>query len=318
MASSASLYATSSAPPQKAGVTSAIARASEKTGMNFNYLMQKASIESSLNPTAQAKRSTAQGLYQFVEKTWLQMVRDYGPKYGLDKESACIDQNCQVSNATTKRQILNLRRDPELSALMAAEYAQANAKQLEQKVGNITDIGETELYIAHFLGATGAAKFLTAMHENPNTPAVKLFGPEARRNPGVFYADGKAQSFAQIYSRFAAWFEDNTTPTNVIPAQAEIQSQESNAPIDRIAYAEITETPIKFTDAMIKKLLMTPNGYRANATSVASNTAPPAPSTPAVNTALATVRGLQAAQNQSALLVLAQTYAHDNTARYNA
>ena len=194
------------------GVTQAIARASARTGVDFSYLLDKASVESSLNPTAHAKNSSATGLYQFIEKTWLQMVRDYGDKYGLSDYARCIDENCQVSNARMRQEILNLRNDPETSACMAAEYANQNAGILKQQVGDITDIGNTELYLAHFLGPSGATKFLEKMHANPNARGANVFPAEAQSNPGVFYdrSTGRARSLQQIYAYFDSKFNDAT------------------------------------------------------------------------------------------------------------
>jgi len=57
-------------------VVSAIKEAAEKTGAGFDYLLRTARRESSLQPAAQASTSSARGLYQFIDSTWLTMVRD--------------------------------------------------------------------------------------------------------------------------------------------------------------------------------------------------------------------------------------------------
>jgi soluble lytic murein transglycosylase-like protein len=57
-----------SAPPQ---VREAIAQASDKTGVDFAFLLATAKRESSLNPKARAKTSSAKGLFQFLDQTWL-------------------------------------------------------------------------------------------------------------------------------------------------------------------------------------------------------------------------------------------------------
>ena len=51
-------------------VYDAIKNAAAKTGVNFTYLMEKAAVESSFNPDAKAKTSSATGLFQFIEQTW--------------------------------------------------------------------------------------------------------------------------------------------------------------------------------------------------------------------------------------------------------
>jgi hypothetical protein len=118
-----------------AAVRRAIETASGQTGIDFGYLVKKAAIESNLNPQAQAKTSSATGLYQFTQKTWLQMVRDYGDKYGLSDLAQQIDKNCSVQSADARQKILSLRADPTLSACMAGEYAAQNADYLQNRLG---------------------------------------------------------------------------------------------------------------------------------------------------------------------------------------
>src|SRR3546814_4297844 len=64
-------------------VTNAIAMASRQTGVDFNYLFNQAKIESGFNPNARASTSSATGLYQFIDQSWLGVVNDHGEKYGL-------------------------------------------------------------------------------------------------------------------------------------------------------------------------------------------------------------------------------------------
>ncbi len=189
------------------GVLQAIQNASTRTGVSFSYLMNNAQAESSLNPAARAKTSTASGLYQFTQKTWLQMVRDHGADVGLSKYAACVTDDCHVVDARVRRDILALRQNPEISAVMAAKYAEINAGQLQKSVGHQTEIGDTELYLAHVFGASGASKFIKEMQDQPNAIAARDFRVEARANPGLFYKDGKPQSYQHIYDRFAAKFD---------------------------------------------------------------------------------------------------------------
>jgi hypothetical protein len=187
-----------------AAVRRAIETASGQTGIDFGYLVKKAAIESNLNPQAQAKTSSATGLYQFTQKTWLQMVRDYGDKYGLSDLAQQIDKNCSVQSADARQKILSLRADPTLSACMAGEYAAQNADYLQNRLGQNTDIGETELYLAHFLGPAGAGKFLAALHQNPETNAATLFPDAAKSNKNIFFdkKTGDTKSLKEIYDHF--------------------------------------------------------------------------------------------------------------------
>lgn len=199
---------------KQGGVANAIQQASAKTGVDFGYLMKQAEVESSLNPNAKAKTSSATGLYQFVEQTWLRMVKTHGDEYGMDRFADAIKQrgdgSFTVANRGLKNQILNLRRDPKASSLMAAELAQENHQHLKQKVGG--DVSGTDLYLAHFLGAQGASNFLNAMKKNPWAPAASFFPEAARANRSVFYENGKPLALQAVYSRFDAKFEGTDTP----------------------------------------------------------------------------------------------------------
>ena len=65
----------------------AIRQAASETGTDFDYLWRTAKRESGLNPNARASTSSATGLFQFTNQTWLSMVERYGDKYGLETVS---------------------------------------------------------------------------------------------------------------------------------------------------------------------------------------------------------------------------------------
>jgi hypothetical protein len=188
-------------------VYNAIQKAAKATGVNFTYLMEKAAVESSFDPNAKARTSSATGLFQFIESTWLKMVKEHGPKYGLEKYADKISDNGRVSDHKTRKAILNLRKDPEISAYMAAEFATDNYNVLKDRVGG--HVGSTELYMAHFLGANGASAFLNAMKKSPNMAAADLFPDAARTNRTVFYdsRSGAPRSMKQVYAFFDKKFD---------------------------------------------------------------------------------------------------------------
>jgi len=187
----------------------AIRQASAKTGVDFAYLLNNAQQESGLNTTAKAKTSSASGLFQFVEQTWLRMVKTYGDKYGMsaaaEKISIGSDGVARVKDSQAKQAILALRNDPKASACLAAEFTNENKVALEGVLGS--KVGATDLYLAHFLGAGGAAEFISEMRKNPNASAAKVLPNAAAANTSVFYKDGKPCTLAQVYKRFAERFD---------------------------------------------------------------------------------------------------------------
>lgn len=206
-------------------VESAIRSASDKTGVDFAYLMAKASQESSFNPTAKASTSSATGLYQFIDSTWLTTVKAHGADNGLGKYANAIqmrsDGRPYVADPAMRQEILDLRKDPATSALMAAEFTRDNKEYLDQNTTGI--VGATELYMAHFLGAGGAAKFLNAKQDTPNAKAADLFPEAAAANKAVFYdkETGQAKTLKQIYDRFAAKFSDSASVAAPVKAATE-------------------------------------------------------------------------------------------------
>jgi hypothetical protein len=191
-------------------VQSAIARASERTGVDFNYLLGQAQVESSMRPDARASTSSATGLYQFIDQSWLAVVKKHGDEHGLGWAADSIRQGANgrfsVADGSTKAAILNLRTNSDVAALMAAEHAADNKAALESTLGRTA--GSADLYMAHFLGLGGAQKFLSRMASNPDSAAAPMFPAAAGANRSIFYAPGgRARSLAEIYDRFASKIE---------------------------------------------------------------------------------------------------------------
>ena len=186
-------------------VQSAIARAASRTGVDFNYLLGQAKLESGLNANARAGTSSASGLYQFIEQSWLSVVKKHGAEHGLGWAADAIGSSggrMTVSDGATRSAILALRNNPEVASLMAAEHASDNADALQASLGRAAN--GTDLYMAHFLGLGGAKQFLGAMQSSPDRTAAAMFPAAARANRNVFYdASGNARSLSEVYDRFA-------------------------------------------------------------------------------------------------------------------
>ena len=76
------------APGDTKAVVAALKNAAAETGSDFSYLLGTAMRESSLKPNAQSSTSSAAGLFQFVDQTWLGLVKNHGAKYGLGSHGA--------------------------------------------------------------------------------------------------------------------------------------------------------------------------------------------------------------------------------------
>ena len=77
-------------PTAGATVTGAIRQAAQATGTSFQYLLATAQVESGLNPQAGAATSSARGLFQFIDQTWLATMKQSGPALGYGHYAAAI------------------------------------------------------------------------------------------------------------------------------------------------------------------------------------------------------------------------------------
>lgn len=182
-------------------IEAAVRRASRATGVDFDFLMRTARRESGLNPKAKAPTSSAAGLFQFVEQTWLAMVKRHGAKHGYGQAAAMIDRGTDGRlriAGEARRAVLNLRYDPQAASLMAAELASDHAAYLRGRIGREPKAGE--LYAAHFLGPAGSAKLIEAVERSPGARAAGLFPEAAAANRSIFYRDGRASSVADLYA----------------------------------------------------------------------------------------------------------------------
>ncbi len=177
----------------------AIARASAATGVDFDYLVAQARLESGLDPNARANTSSAAGLYQFIGGTWLDTLDRHADTHGLGWAGDAISRSggrATIADPAMRSQIMALRYDPDVSSLMAAELARDNSAELSTFLGREPDA--TELYLAHFLGAGGARSFLGALQSTPDAPAAALFPKPAEANRAIFYDDGRSRSVSEV------------------------------------------------------------------------------------------------------------------------
>jgi hypothetical protein len=233
-------------------VTGAIRQASAATGTSFNYLLATAQVESGLNPQAGAATSSARGLFQFIEQTWLGTIKQSGAQLGYGRYADAITQTSdghyQVSDPAMRTEILKLRNDPTANAVMAGAFTKANADYLATKLGR--QPSEGELYIAHFLGAGGAARLISLAANDPNAKGTDYFPHAASANSSIFYdrATGHARSLAQVRDVLTARYDvarsdavraAQTASATVSPGTLSV-AQATGAPLDLAAFAAPT------------------------------------------------------------------------------
>jgi hypothetical protein len=210
-------------------VVDAIRQGAERTGTGFDYLLATAQKESALDPKARARSSSATGLFQFIEQTWLGLVKAEGPRHGLSDYAGAItarsDGTLSVDDPKARRQILALRQDPQVASLMAGTFTQRNRDLLAAELKREPSGGD--LYVAHFLGGRGAVDLIRSAQTSPRRSAAADFPDAAAANRSIFYdARGRARGAGEVYALLAA--SHGTQATQI--AQAAPITRASAAP----------------------------------------------------------------------------------------
>jgi len=231
-------------------IAGAIKQAASSSGTSFEYLLTTAKMESDFSPTAGASTSSAHGLFQFIDQTWLATVKEAGSQFGYgnfaDMISKSSDGTYSVADPAARQAIMRLRDDPTVASAMAAALTQSNSFQLTRLLGRRPNDGE--LYMAHFMGVGGAARLFANAEDNPQASAARLFPNAAAANRSIFYdrAIGRARSVSEVYAvlqqRYAAAAASPATQGamaavgGIVPAAA-VASAASSAPaVDSATY----------------------------------------------------------------------------------
>jgi hypothetical protein len=215
-------------------VEAAIQRASSATGVDFGFLLGAAKRESGYNPSARSPTSSATGLFQFVDQTWMSTLKHHGAKYGYARYAELIQQGpdgrYHVDGAEARKAVMDLRLDPHAASLMAGELASDHAAYLRGRVGRDPTAGE--LYAAHFLGPQGSARLIEATKATPQASAAAMFPDAAAANHSIFYHGGRAASVSEVYenlTRTASGSGTVTTPAATAAPQADAFMQYASA-----------------------------------------------------------------------------------------
>lgn len=206
-----------------------IEQAARRTGADFDFLLQTAARESSFDADARARTSSAAGLFQFIEQTWLAMLHGHGEKHGFSELASAVERGADgrfsIADPALRQRALDLRFDPEAASVMAGELASDNAAVLREATGR--EPGPGELYAAHFLGARGAAALINAAAADPDQRADTLFPQAASANRPVFFDGGRALSASALLSRLTG----ESGPVQAPDAMARIDRSGAAAPV---------------------------------------------------------------------------------------
>jgi hypothetical protein len=215
--------------PARAKIAGSIRQAASTTGASFEYLLATAKMESNFNPKAAATTSSARGLFQFIDQTWLGTVKEAGGHLGYGKYADAITKNLSgsysVSDPDMRAAIMRLRNDPDAASQMAGVLTQSNSFKLTARIGRRPN--DAELYMAHFMGVGGAGKLIRNAEDNPNASAAQMFPHAAAANQSIFYnRSGRGRSVSEVYSvlstRYAAAANSPSTQTAMAAAGGDL------------------------------------------------------------------------------------------------
>lgn len=194
-------------------VVDAMYDASIAQDVDFGILALSSMLESEFGSNTISASSSARGMFQFIDSTWLILIHKYGKRIGLNAESDSLylDQKTgriEVKNDSriTRESILTLRDDPRIISMIKAFH-------LKEEEQALTDFGitaphATDYYIVHMLGTGFAQKFYELKNQNASLPLAQsgITGAEqaANNNPYFFFSASKTQPLtaAQSYGRY--------------------------------------------------------------------------------------------------------------------
>ncbi len=236
------------AQKQDPALIDALYTAAQETGVSFELMIIKAMIESNLGANTIAAKSSARGMFQYIEPTWLSLIKRHGEKIGHASYANALEYDpsekrynpAQKSNVTL-HEILALRDDALTASLIKAHQIIDEQSVLEGfKEGRAPTI--TDHYIMHMLGIPLSRTFYRLNNANSSIIPAHLkngmFNQAIALNPGFFYDDSKnALTAPQIYQRFAQ------TTANKIEALQKIDKQYGSG--ENVMAQSCTPTPVR-------------------------------------------------------------------------
>jgi len=200
-----------------------MARYKDKKLIDPEYYKILAMVESNNNPNAKASTSSATGLYQFTEGTWLGLTDQLGLDYTLED-----------------------RKDPIKSKEVVEAFTKQNKNYLTKKLGK--EPNNTELYLSHFLGMGGSSKLLSKLSEDPNaTIDTVATRAQIEANKKIFLnKDGSFKRTKDIYNWAAGKFNEKSfkeaTETKTVNYPKEREVQIDNTATKKVNFSYSSES----------------------------------------------------------------------------
>lgn len=167
----------------------AIQLASHRTKISTDYLITTAYMEAHFDANARSATSSAAGMYQFIDSTWLQLMAEHGHDYGwagFAQEIACTPSGrCKYKGRDGLTKVMDLRYDGMTATFLSAELARSNKADMERALAR--KVTDSELYLAHVLGSAGAITLIKAKEAGSSDTAASLFPAAADANRSLFY-----------------------------------------------------------------------------------------------------------------------------------
>jgi LAS superfamily LD-carboxypeptidase LdcB len=199
-------------PPGKQEILKIIEEGSKEVGVDPQTMKVFAAQESSLNPNAGARNTSAKGLFQFLSSTWQEQLRKFDKKY---------DELAAGSSPY----------DPKASTILAGEYLKQNFNQIKNLVPKL---GPVEAYMTHLLGGGGAKRFFSTP---PETPAAAVLPKAAGSNRSLFFAGGSPLSISGVYENIKNMLAKKAASFG-IPMPDSTNVGQGSAPPDAVAGAD--------------------------------------------------------------------------------
>ncbi len=173
-------------------------RVSKEENVDFMLLLTSALMESRLGEFNVAQGSSARGLFQYIEPTWLTLVHRYGEEIGLYEAAGMITFNRKgwprVRVPRFEPKILALRGNTEIAARIKARQLKEEENVLRslKKGLEYEGVTTTDYYVAHMLGIPLMRELYTMLRKDPEAiPAQRKSMREAAQLNRRFFYHGK-------------------------------------------------------------------------------------------------------------------------------